>query len=64
MQPKSHYQRTRFISTQRSRIQRLKEGRAFLIAQPAWRKELERSVLDRDDVDAATNEVESLLRYA
>ena len=39
-------------------------GQSLLDRTARMEKELERSVLDRDDVDAATNEVESLLRYA
>ena len=40
------------------------EGEAALIVPPGQRKELERSVLDRNDVDSALAEIESLLKYA
>ena len=45
-------------------MRRLLTGEAALIVPPGQRKELERSVLDRNDVDSALAEIESLLKYA
>ena len=54
----------RFVKTQQDRMRRLLTGEAALIVPPGQWKELERSVLDRNDVDSALAEIESLLKYA
>jgi hypothetical protein len=64
VQPRQHYRRARFVKTQQDRMRRLLTGDAALIVPPGQRKELERSVLDRNDVDSALAEIESLLKYA
>ena len=64
VRPRSHYRGKRFINTQHNRMQRLREGDAVLIVPPAWRKELTRSVLGRDDINKAIAEVESMLQFA
>ena len=64
VRPRSHYRGKRFIRTQRSRVQRLREGEALLILPPAWRKEQTRTVLDTKGTTIAVAEVESLLQFA